>query len=890
MIGLREVRFGMRFLFQRDTVERDLDEEMRFHIEMQTAQNVKRGMSPEAARTAALCAFGGVEKAKEECRRTWITRRLEELAQDVRYGLRSLGKSRGFSAVVVLTLALGIGANTAIFSAVHGVLLRPLPFAGGDRVTVLRQQEKLAGLDDVRVSPLEMADYRARSRTLSGIAEYHTMSFNLLNLVRHGAPERVRTGVVSANFFQVLGVTPRLGRDFTAEDEKASAVPVLVLSYEYWQRSQGGDPAVIGRTLEMNDKAHTVIGVLPPVPQYPDTNDVYMPTTACPFRSIPQAATNRRMRMARAIARLKPGASLAQASAEIGEISRQMQREHPEDYPASQGYAASLFSLREELTRGARPTLLILLATVGLVLLIVCANVANLTLARQVGRERELAVRAALGADRGRLARQLLTESTLLACTGGVLGLLLAAGALRLLVTFVTRFTPRAGEISIDGPVLLFTLGVSLLTGLAFGALPAWSRHEPADALKEGGDRSGAGGAGLRLRNGLIVAQLALSFMLLIGAGLMLRSLLKLHQVDPGFHTDRVLTAGIDLNWSRYNNDERQSDFYRRLLPRLSALPGVTSAAFGSTFPLNDSRPWNNTLRIEGRPLPEGQAAPLVDLRVASPEYFRTIGVPLLAGRAFTDGDDAAAGKAAGVAVINQSMARHFWGSRDPLGQRISFDSGETWRTVVGVVGDVKQYGLDRAVTDEVYRPLEQFPQLGGNLLLRTSGSPQALESGLRDALRAVDPEQPLFGVRTLEEARTESLAAPRLTATLLGLFALLALVITATGIAGLIAFSVSRRTHEIGIRMALGAVPGSVLWMVLQQGAVLVLSGLALGIAGALAFTRVLSNLLFQVQPTDPLTFLTVFLTLLTVAAVACLVPARRATSIQPIVALRSY
>jgi len=887
MNGIRTLRLGMRSLLHRDREERRIDEEMRFHIEMQTAQNVQRGMSPQAARTAALRAFGGVEKAKEQCRETWVARCWEELAQDVRYGLRSLRKSPGFAAVVVVSLALGIGANTAIFSAVHSVLLRPLPYAGGDRVIVLRQQEKLAGLDDVGISALEMADYRARSRTLSGIAEYHTMTFNLVNLVRHGAPERVRTGVVSSNFFSVLGVKPLLGRDFAPEDEKPGAVPVLVLSYEYWQNNQAGDPAVLGKALEMNDKAHMVIGVLPPVTQYPDANDVYMPTTACPFRSAPHMLNDRSMRMVNAIARLAPGVPLARAAAETAGILRQMEREHPGDYPPAQGFATSLVALRDELTRGARPTLLILLATVGLVLLIVCANVANLTLARQVSRERELAVRTALGAGRGRLARQLLTESTLLALTGGLLGLLLAAGALRLLVAFVTRFTPRAGEISIDGTVLLFTLAVSLVTGLVFGALPALSRTTPADALKEGGDRAGTGGAGLRLRNGLLVGQLALSFMLLIGAGLMLRSLLKLQQVDPGFHTGQVLTAGIDLNWSRYDSEEKRLDFYRHLLPRLAALPGVTEVAFGSTFPLNDSQPWTNSLRIESRPLPAGQTAPRVDMRVASPEYFTTLGIPLLSGRLFTAEDDA---KTTQVAVVNRAMARRFWGSQDPIGQRLSFDAGKTWKTVVGVIGDVKQYGLNHAPSEEVYRPLAQVPLLGGHVLLRTAGRPQALESGLRDAVRAIDAEQPVYAVRTVEETRAESLAAPRLTATLLGLFALLALIITATGIAGLVAFSVSRRTHEIGIRMALGAVRGSVLWMVLQQGTALVLGGLLLGVAGALAFTRVLANLLFQVQPTDPLTFLTVFLTLLAVAAVACLLPARRATRIQPIVALRSY
>jgi predicted permease len=435
--------------------------------------------------------------------------------------------------------------------------------------------------------------------------------------------------------------------------------------------------------------------------------------------------------------------------------------------------------------------------------------------------------------------------------------------------------------------VLLFTLVVSLVTGLAFGALPAFSRHDLAATLKEGGERTSDGAAGLRLRNGLIIAQLALSFMLLIGAGLMLRSLLKLHQVDPGFRADRVLTAGLDLDWSRYKTEDLRRDFYQKLLPRLRSVPGVTSVAFASTFPLNESQPWNSPLRIEGRPAAEGKAPPQVDLRVASTEYFRTIGLPVLQGRAFSDHDDA---KSPDVAVINRSMARHYWGAQVPIGQRISFDDGKSWRTIVGVVGDVKQYGLDRGASDEVYEPLLQRPLLGGNILLGATGSPLSLEPGLREALRAVDPQQPLYDVLTLEQARAESLASQRLTATLLGLFALLALVITATGIAGLIAFSVSRRTHEIGIRLAMGAVPANVLWMVLRQGAALVLTGLALGIGGALVFTRVLSGLLFEVQPTDPITFLSVILTLLAVAGLACLLPARRATAIQPMVALRSY
>src|SRR5436305_5566096 len=874
----------LQSLWHRDDAERELADELRYHPDMQIAQNVARGMSPGAPRRAALLAFGSVETVKEQCREAWPAHLLHELWQDVRYGLRSLGRVPGFTAVVVLTLALGIGANTAIFSAVRGVLLRPLPYADGDRLVVLRQKAPLAGRDDLGISPLEMADYRTRVRTLSGIAEQHQMWFTLLG---RGEPERVSTGVVSADFFQVLGVRPLLGRTFVPADDRPGAVPVLVLSYEYWQRSHRGDPSIVGRTFEMNDKTHTVVGILPPVPQYPQASDVYMPTSACPSRSGKHARENRGMRMLNVLGRLRPGTTLAQAGAEMAAIAHQIEREHPGDYPPGQGFTTDVSALREELTRQARPTLLFLLGTVALVLSLVCANVANLTLARLAGRDRELAVRTALGAGRGRLVRQLLTESTLLALAGGVLGLLLAAGGLHLLVAFTARFTQRAGEIAIDGPVLLFTLVVALVTGLAFGSLPALSRHDPAEALKEGGERATGGAGGLRPRNLLIAVQLAVSFTLLLGAGLTLRRLFNLHQVDPGFHADNVLTAGLQLDWTRYKTEEKQRVFHRALLSRLRALPGVTAAAVASTFPLNEAQqPWNAEMRIEGSPLPANQAAPLIDLRVASSDYFATIGVPVVRGRAFSDRDDAGAPE---VVVVNQSMARHYWGNADPVGRRISFDKGETWRTIVGVVGDVKQYGLDRAPSDEVYRPFLQFPLGGGSIVLRTTGRDAELERALRTAVYAIDPQTPVYGVQTLAEARTQSLASPRLTALLLALFAVVALAITAAGVAGLVAFSVSRRTHEIGIRMALGALPGEVLWMVLRQGALLVLVGLSLGAAGALALTRWMSGLLFEVGPADPLTFLAVALMLLAVAALASWVPARRATAIQPMVALRS-
>jgi predicted permease len=881
------LRLALRTLLFKTGSEREMDDELRFHIEMATAENIRRGMTPEQARTAALRAFGGVEKAKEQCREARGGRWLEELAGDVRYGVRTLGMHPGYSAVVVLILALGIGANTAIFSAVNGILLRPLPYAQGDRLVILRQKAPLAGVDNLKLSPVEMADYEGRTGAFSSLVEHHSMGFNLLD---HGEPSRVQTGVVSWDFFDVLGVKPLVGRTFRPEDEKATAEPVLVLSYEYWQQRYGGDPKVVGRSLRMNDKAHTVIGVLPQVPRYPTEDDIYMPTTACPFRSAPEMATDRGAHMLTAFGRLRPGVSLERAGSEVVAVAARLRAEHPDAYPAGEGYEAGLFSLRDELTREARPKLLILLGTVGLVLLIVCANVANLALARLLHRQKELALRSALGAGRGRIARQLLTENALLSLAGGFVGLLLAMSCLRLLAAFAARFTPRAAEIVLDGNVLLFALAVSLVTGLIAGAAPALARQNPAAMLKEGGDRGddhGVGGKSLRLRNLLIVFQLAASFMLLIGAGLTLRSLLRLEEVDPGFRLDRVTATNVVLDWTKYDTEERRWAVYAPLLERVRAQPGVESAALGSTFPLNESNPWTNKLLVEGSPLAPGKTEPRVDLRIASTGYFETLGIPILAGRAFSDQDSLAAAQ---VVLVNHSLARRIWGDRDPVGKRISLDGGKGWRTVVGVVGDVKQYGLDSESADEIYRPLAQFPISGTNLLVRTDLPPEAVETMVRKIVRGIDPEQPVFDTRTLRQVRAESLAPSRVTTTLIGVFAALALAISAAGIAGILAFAVGQRTHEIGIRMAMGAVPGDVLRMILRQAALLVFPGLALGMTGALALTRLLTGLLFGVQATDPFTFVAVSLLLLGVAAVACFVPARRATEIHPMVALRSF
>ncbi|MBI3426586.1 MAG: ABC transporter permease [Acidobacteria bacterium] len=869
-----------------------MEREMRFHLERETEENMRRGMPPTSARRAALLSFGGVERFKEECRDVQRPRRLETFWQDVQYGVRMLRKYPSFTLLAVLTLALGIGVNTSIFSVVYGVLLRPLPYRNGHELVVLRQQAPLAGADNLGFSVKEIEDYRAQNQALEGIVEHHSMTFTLLG---GQEPELIQTGVVSANFFDVMGVKPLLGRTFLPEDEAHGAEAVLVLSYKYWQRSQHGDRDIVGKRFRMNDRPHTVIGVLPPVPQYPNENDVYMPTAACPTRSSERFMANRNARMMSVFGRRKPGVPLAQAQTDVATNANRMQQQYPDVYPANRGFRAVATDLQDELTQQARQTFLLLLGTAGLVLLIACANVANLALARVLRREREMAVRAALGASRGRLIRLLLTESTLLALLGGALGIVLAIFSTGLLVKFAERFTPRAHEIGvIDGTVLGFALAISLLTGLVFGLAPALSIGQNlVPALKDGSGQSTASPARQRLRNSLVVAQVAVSFALLIVAGLMTRSLLKLQQVKPGFDVERVLVMRISPNWSKYQSNEDYRTFSQRLLDKLKTQPGVLIAALSNNYPLNPlgitRGPNRNELQIEGRPLAPGELPPQADFRVVTPDYFDTLRLPLVSGRLFNDLDY---DPKKPVALINQALARHRFGNDDPVGHRLSLDRGESWATIVGVVADVKSYGLQSAAVDEVYRPVAQTFG-AGFLLARTKVEPAGLIRQLRGAVYDFDPETAIDHVRTLEDARSEALASPRLTATLLSLFAALALLITAAGIAGVMALAVAQRTHEIGIRLALGASKSAVLWLVLEQGMRLVLVGLAVGSSGALVLTRVLSawmnTLLFAVEPADPLTYLLVALVLAAAAAAACYLPARRVTGINPMIALRS-
>ncbi len=750
---------------------------------------------------------------------------------------------------------------------------------------MLQQSAPKAEVDNLAFSIKEVHDYRAANQTLSGLVEHHAMTFTLLG---RDEPERVSTGVVSAEYFDVLGIKPLIGRAFGPADDDLGAEAVLVLSNGYWQRGFGGDPAVIGQTLEMNDKTHTVVGVLPPIPQFPQEHDVYMPTSACPFRAAAELQINENRSSFRALTvfgRIRDGVDLASVQSDFSAIGERFERDYPETYPDESGYAIAATSLQDALTVGARPTLLILLGTSALVLLIACANVTNLAVARLIRREREMALRASLGAGRRRILQQTVVESALLSLAGAGLGLILAFQGLDVLTAFIARFTTRSVEVAIDGSVLSFTLAVAIATALVVGLLPVFTNKlSLAASLRDGGHTTGDRGR-LRARSVLIAAQVAIAVVLLVSAGLMMRSLHRLQQVDPGFRTEKILMARLSPNWSRYQNLEDSTRFFDALLGRVRAIPGVESAAAASGRPLDGQPPFTNGFRIENIEIQEGELAPQVATRVATPDYFATMGIPLQSGRTFTELDRAGS---PAVGVINRSLSDQFWKKADPVGRRVSLDDGQTWITLVGVVGDVREQTLDSQPVGAIYLPQAQS-FWAGTLVVKTPFDAMGIAREVKEAVHAIDPQQPVDRFETIEESRYASMASPRLTTLLLGIFAGLALVIAATGVSGVIAYAVSQRTQEIGIRMALGARRSQVLAMVLRQGLTLVAVGLVVGIAAAVAAGRFLAGFLFETSPSDPVTFAAVLLVLVGAALVASFVPARRAASINPTRALRS-
>ena len=816
---------------------------------------------------------------------------MRDLLQDIRFAIRTLTKTPAFTALAIVTIALGIGANTAAFSLVHGVLLRRLPYAGDDRLVRIKQPS--ATRPDSRFSVPEIADYRTQAKSLAATAEYHSMPFQLYGI---GEPQRVQTGVVSDDFFNLLGVRPLYGRLFAKGEEAVGAVPVVLLSYRYWMEQFGGDPKVVGRTFTMNDHTHTVIGVLPPLPTYPDNNDIWMPAGACPFRN--SVRDNRNGRMLQHFALLAPGATYDRAKTDLATISNRLHAEYPANYPPARKLAVELVPLRDELQAQSRPLFLTLLAAAGFVLLIAMTNFANIMLARQLRRQREIALRAALGAGRGRIFRQLATESLVISLAGGVLGVGIAYSGLGLLRSLATRVTPRAGEITIDPVVLAFALATSVVVGLVAAVVPlirtgggGW-RTSLADALRAGATTATATRGDGRARNVLVGAQVGIAFVLLVGAGLMVRSLVKLEQVDGGYVTSNLISARVDLDWTRYSNPDVQEDqtplvraFVDRLTERLKPQTGVQAFAIASNFPLNNGTPFTQTFQIRGQDV-AADRLPKTDVTVVSADYFKAMGIPLMRGRVFSDADRDTASVSV---VISQRLASTNWPSQDAMGQQISLNGGRRWLTIAGVVGDVKQNGLSQDVTDEVYLPYSVYPATDFRVLIRTTADPSPFGKAIREAVREIDPRQPVVSIQTMDSVRGARLSEPRVTAALLGSFAVLALVITAAGLAGVIAYGVNQRLGEIGIRVALGAEAGSVVWLVMRQGLVLAGAGLVAGLGMAVGATRLMASLLFETPATDSVTFAFVAALLLVIAAAACFLPARRALSVDPVQALRA-
>jgi putative ABC transport system permease protein len=813
----------------------------------------------------------------------------DTLWQDIRFGARTLRRSPGYTVAAVTVLALGIGANTAMFSVIRGVLLAPLPFPRGEELVLVQQSAPPSNVADAGVSIQELDDYRARLQSVRDLVEHHSMSFVLLN---QGEPDRIQAGVVSANFFDMLGVKPLLGRTFRPADDAIGAEAVLVLSHEYWQTKFGGEAGVIGRVLRMNNRPHTVVGVLPPFPQYPVASDVYMSTSACPFRA--GAQTNprqghRSFAALRVFGRLAGGAAVDRATAEIRTVAESFNATHAADHEAtgSRGLTGGAASLQDELTEDSRPLLLALGASTLLILILACANVANLALALSMRRVRELGLRTALGAGRLRLFRQLATESLIVAAAGGVLGLGLAYVTQSLLIEFVGRFTPRTGQIGIDGGVLLFALGVSVATGLVFGAQPALGADTGLmAALREGSAQAGESRQRQRLRAGLVVAQVAVSFVLLVGAGLMIQSLYRIASVPLGYRTDNVMTAAYFGNFSRMNTAAEAHRVQARILESLRGTPGVRAAALTNAVPQASVVPGQVIVTIEGRPAADGLRLE-ADPNVASDGYFDLLEVKQIAGRDFRPGDTL---DAPPVAIINRTMAA-FWDGRDPIGGRFTVGppQNRVTRTVVGVVEDFRLYGAsERAIEAQFYIPATQVPFPSGRVLVRSHDNGGPMEAAIRTAVHGADAQLPVEEVRTLAELRSERLTSPSVTTALLAIFATVALAITLAGLAGLVSTSVSQRTREFGLRIALGASRGSVLRMVLSQGTWLVAVGIALGAAGAYWFARLIARFLFATPPTDPLAYLLVALVLVGAALVATIGPAIRATGIDPLTTLK--
>jgi predicted permease len=811
------------------------------------------------------------------------------LISDFRYAVRSLARARGFTIAVVLTLGLGIGANTAIFSVVRGVLLRPLPHKDGERLVYLRHSMKGPGGENVNFSVPEITDFRESAKSLAGIAEYSGMIYTL-----QGKQDAVRmtVGLVTGNYFNVMGLSAIAGRLLNDGDDGLNVPPVMVLTYEYWMKRFGGDRGIIGQHVRLGGKSVQIVGVVQPAPYFPRPMDALLNMVMSEHHTSAMMVQGRSHRMTEMIARLAPGATVDQAKAEATAINARVVKAYPQDYDPGSEYKITVLPFQEVLGEKAKLTLWLLMGAAAFVMIISAANVANLTLMRSVRREHELVVRAALGAGTARLRRLLLVENLVLALTGAALGLVIAVGGVQLLVSLAERYSPRANEIRLDGMVLSFTLLLSIVVAIILSFAPKLAKEGSLAAWVAAGVNRMTGGARRqRLQRGLVVAQIAVSVILLTGAGLLTRTMLQLSDVSTGLTTEQILTMEVPFDFEA-RKDEDAKALFERMQLEVAAIPGVSEVGIGSTMPLRATEAVLD-VKAEGRPLQTGEAIPRADFRTVSPGFFHAAGVPLLSGREFAETDGKTSNK---VVILNKTLADRLFGDRDPIGQRVAWTGevlkfiglSDEWRTVVGVVGDTKDGGLDAAPRGVMFQPLKQEAMFGGGLVIRAQRDPASLAPAATRIVRSIVPNDPIENVLTIGQIKDQSVAPRRLNAILVSSFGVLAVIIAAVGIAGVLAFSVSARTNEIGIRMSLGADSARVQRMILAEGGILLVYGLFLGVAGALIGTRLIQGLLFGVAPNDPITLVTVAVMMVLVGVAACWLPALRAAKIDPAVALR--
>ena len=876
MSVLNRIAAFWRNLFRKGAVEQELSDELAYALDALVEKKIAEGLSEVAARRQAAIELGGVEQLKERIREAKAGYYMEGLMRDLRYAGRMFFKNPGFAVVAIMALGLGIGANTAIFSLVNGVLLRPLQFPDAERIVYFEGKNPTAGITDSNISFLDFTDWSKQTDLFASTAAYWTAS---ANLGADGAePERVPRAGVTTGFFNVLGVQPFLGRAFLPEDDKPGTITTAIISHGLWKRRFGSDPAIVGKQVQISSRPITVVGVMPPGFEYPEQTQIWV-TSAVNLSEEP-----RDNRAWSAIARLNPGIDVQKTQTRLSAINAQLDKQFHE---SNKGWDVFVSTLHERLVREVKPSLLALLGAVGLVLLIACANVANLLLARSAARQKEIAIRAAMGASRSRVLRQMLTESLLLSIIGGIAGLLLSMWLTQVLMSMLPEGAPRLDQIGIDYRVLTFALGVSAVTGILFGIAPALqaSKLDVTSSLKEGG-RSGEGHRRTSARSLLLIGEVALSLMLLVGAGLLIKSFLRLQEIRPGFNAHNVLIANLALPGAKYK-DQQFVEFFRQLKERLEAAPGAQAVGASVNLPLNASG------YMIGRGfIPEGLPLTVDENRDAmfstiTGDYFRALQIPLLAGRTFELRDNVDGPK---VVIINETIAkRHFGSPAEAIGKRLSIWHDEKFmREIVGVVGDTKTGSLTAEGGMQIYVPHAQDSQWNSmGLVIRTAGNPAAFATTLRREVQALDKDQPIYNVRTMDDVVMNSLGTRRVSMQLFGVFGIAALLLAAIGIYGVMAYTVTQRTQEIGIRMALGAQRSDVLGLVVRQGMTLAAIGVVAGLAGAFSLTRVLASLLFNVRPDDPTTYLAISFLLTVVAFLACYLPARRAAKLDPVIAL---